>query len=397
MLHLLAVVSLISNQPASDAASLPAAEQIPAASPPVIVSPAGPTGPITRPKLIETLDKGFGMSLPDDWLTGNVGFVLRPRLTIPLSPAATPAFSMNMIRPQIRMTAWQKKIKVFIQPEFADPVRILDAEASVLPWSFFGVRVGRFITPFSRSFVTPVPKLKYSDFAAANAYFRTDRDVGASIFGSLAEKRFDYEVGVFSGGSLPSNPNDRGLVAVIGRASFAPLGALAYDENHCKDGDCAFRIAFGANGYYRSLDARETQPDGTVASVGVERQGAAGLDFALTWWLFQLQAEVYYRAKIRGAAAQVDQMGGYVHASVALIPSWLELAVRGDMIDPNLRGGQDQLFQFSGQLVTYFLGEHSKLWLDYSYRFLDTNAPRPAGWTNVKQAHQLVLQLQFYL
>lgn len=380
---------------AADATSSPTSSS-PASEPTSTLTPVF-TLPATRDRIGAALDQGLGIAVRDDWFQGAVGVVLRPRLTFMMAPLSAPGFSMSMIRPQLRATAWQKRIKLFVQPELADTARILDAEVSVQPWPFFGVRVGRFVTSFSRSFATPVPRLKFPDFAASNTLFRADRDVGVSVQGSFFDRRLDYDVGVFNGSSLLPAANDRGIVMVLGRVSAHPLGFLALDENACKNGDCPLRIGIGANAYYRAIDAREVQPDETIASIGVERQGAAGLDFALTAGPFQLQAEVFYRARFRATNPQLDQLGGYVHAAVTIVPTWLEVAVRGDVIDANLRAGRDRLIDVDALLTTYLLGEHAKVWLQYSYRNRERNAVLPNGFAPVLQSHVLTLQLQLWI
>lgn len=353
----LLLLALLAAEPASH----PASQAVSSPSTEMSVSPTLPP-PLAKPRktdrdrLMEYLDYGIGMKLDEDWFTGNLGIVLRPRLTIPLAAAAIPMISMSMIRPQIRATAWQKRIKLFIQPEFADSARILDAEVSVLPLPWLGVRVGRFVTPFSRTFVTPVPRLKFPDFSASDTFFRVDRDIGGTLFGSVADKHFDYEVGVLTGGSFVPGPLDKGLVMVMGRVSGHPLGLLALDENQCRNGDCVTKISFGLQSYYRAIEIHALDATQTNVVLGVERQVAAGLDFAFTSGRFQLQGEVFYRLRDRAADTRLDQMGAYLHASFAIIRSWLEFAARGDFIDANLHGGSDRIFDMDLLLTTNFLG-----------------------------------------
>lgn len=69
--------------------------------------------------------------------------------------------------------------------------RLLDLELTAQPVAEVGLRVGQVLTPFSRTFYTPVPKLLFPDFSLANDAFRADRDTGVMAFGTPLEGRVE--------------------------------------------------------------------------------------------------------------------------------------------------------------------------------------------------------------
>jgi hypothetical protein len=339
--------------------------------------------PITVENLDHMADKGLTIMVPGIDLGGSIGFVLRPRLDVPLIEGTSPRFSMSMIRPAIRAFAWDKRIKIFIQPEFADTARILDAEGSVALFPFFGVRAGRYVTSFSRSFITPVPRLKFPDFASSNVFMRVDRDIGGSAFGKFA--MFDYEIGAFSGTPTLPNPIDRSKILGLARLNAKVIGDVTYDENRCRYGDCPLTLGVGANAAYHVYEAIDPT---TKFEIGEESRLTTGYDMIFTWKRVLVQAEFYYRARyIANNGGRDDSLGGYVMASVTILPRWLEATFRFDALDPSQRTAGDKSINLDALLTSYVLGEHAKIWLDYTAHLSEA----------ATTSHRLTLELQFWI
>lgn len=312
-------------------------------------------------------------------------------------------FKVQVVRPQLRATLGKPWITVFIQSELANVPQLLDLELTLHPHPSFGLKVGQFLTPFSRTFFTPVPKLLFQDFSEANAFFRADRQTGAMLFGTPFHGILEYYCGAFNGNRINQSGNDDDKLLFLGRLAVNPLGAVAYDETPALAGAQPFRFAVGVNGYWGrvphvppnapAFPRAPTTPDmeADLPDPRDETQ-TVGVDLLLHWWLVSLQAEWYHRDLTLGASGQrVRAQGGYVHLSGFLWWPYLETAARLSVVDPNELTRRDQTVIYEGALNLYGIGNHLKLHLRYAH------FERPASMTGERPAaNQYLAQTQWY-
>jgi hypothetical protein len=384
---------------AQDAAAR--AQAVPSAPPAL----AAPTAPLLDPWILHSKDGRFS---------------LRIGAQIQLRYAASDAdrkpdrngFKVQQVRPQIRATIGKPWIQVFIQPELANVPQLLDLELTLEPWKAFGVKLGQFLTPFSRTFLTPVPKLLFQDFSVANNFFRSDRDTGGMLYGTPWAGVFEYYLGVFNGNRINQNGNDDDQLLGIARLAVNPLGAVAYDETPALAGPQPWRFGIGVNGYYGKVPPGQVAatpapafplPSGTTPALTPNAPAprdltrTIGADLVLHGWLATLQVEAYYRdLDPGGAGPRLRSKGGYAHASVFLFWPYVELAGRVSYLDVQTLSADAsrvsrQLAAYEASLNGYAFGNNLKLELRYSYF---DNPPAPAG--QQPATHQFLAQTQWY-
>lgn len=321
-------------------------------------------------------------------------------------------FKVQQIRPQIRATIGKPWIQIFIQPELANVPQMLDLELTVEPCKAFGVKFGQFLTPFSRTFLTPVPKLLFQDFSIANTFFRSDRDTGGMLYGAPFSGVLEYYLGAFNGNRINQNGNDDDKLLGIARLAVNPLGAVPYDETAGLAGPMPFRFAIGVNGYYGKLPPGQSQvtpapafplPSGTTPALTQNPPAARdltrtiGADLVLHYWLATLQAELYYRdLEPGGAGPRLRSKGGYAHASAFLYWPYVEAAGRVSYLDVQMLAADasrqsSQTTAYEAALNGYAFGNNLKLELRYSYF---DNPPTPSG--RHPATHQFLAQTQWY-
>lgn len=344
----------------SDApANLPQAQAVAPSDKPHFQFP----GPALDPIVFHTADERFTLRLG-----GQIQF--RYQASDIDSPPDRNAFYMRQARPQIRGSLGAPWLTFFMQPELAGTApKLLDLELTAQPIAEIGLKIGQFLTPFSRTFYTPVPKLLFPDFSIANEAFRADRDTGAMLFGAAAKGLLEYYAGVFNGNRIDKSSNDDADMMYVGRVAVNPLGPVSYDETPTLSGPSPFRLGLGLNAYRGEVtqttttDASTTPPTTTTSQ---DKNVTAGADIALHYWYATLQAEAYYRQAKPGTGGTLKSQGGYVHASTFLYPPYIELAARVSYVDPDKETGKDQTLAFEGLLNLYGLANNLKLNLRYT-------------------------------
>ncbi|TNE84551.1 MAG: hypothetical protein EP330_29115 [Deltaproteobacteria bacterium] len=220
---------------------------------------------------------------------------------------------LQRIRPAARGQLLDGQVRYVVQAELAgEAPSLLDAVIQVRPIEGLSVQGGRFLVPYSRSQLTPVPKLQYHGFSPSADAERHGRDVGVQV--AYDRGLADVRAGVFRAASAGG-----GHPLVVGRAAFDLVGEVPLDEGDVAvrpDGEDGFSVGFGARlgGDLRPSDLA------LLDSVG----GAVDLATRLgpTRW----QAEGFLRRWEDG----VVQGGGYLQGSVCPVPK-LELGSRVDL------------------------------------------------------------------
>lgn len=285
-------------------------------------------------------------------------------------------FTVPIVRPTLRAFVGAKWMRLFVQPELAGAPKLLDLELDAQPTPAFGLKLGQMIPPFSRAFMTPVPKLQMPGFSPANERFRANRDVGAMAYGFLLGGRFEWFAGVFDGTGLAPPPQGHTELAYFVRHAATIVGPppptdghVHYDETPSLGGSVPFTIRFGANAYAAQTTpaaqaTTQTGPTGRAVTLGADAQVLAGG--------FMLQLEGYVRRTNIPATGSQTSWGGYVQAGQFLFPQRLEVAGRTSYT--SRAGSVDPAVSYEGQLAFYAVGNHLKVIGRYAY----IDGPHPA-------------------
>ncbi len=283
-----------------------------------------------------------------DALSIRPGLLVNPRAVSNLDEEPSLQLSLQRVRPLLRGTILGPTASYFVQAELVgDAPRLLDAIVDVRPVEGLEVSAGRFLVPFTRTQLTPVPLLQFQNFSNSANNERHDRDVGVQVRAFPLDGRLDARVGLFQGPT--TDPNDPHPVA-FGHVSFDLLGRVPLNETDAAtapDGDDGLSVGAGGSA---GTDVRAR--DGAILETT-----AGGLDVAARVGPARLQAELLGRRWSDG----VRELGGYAQASVAPLPE-LELAGRVD--DLSVDGVDTWTAQ--GLVSWYADGNHLRLSLEYS-------------------------------
>lgn len=371
-------------------ASRAALAQVPPPPPPP--PPAAP--PLAPPptwNAFAALDRGVGVARADGTFGVTAHLFVQTRFDLNVTPTHTDSldFRVPVVRPQLRGNVLRPWITFFVQPELAGTPRILDAEVTVTPTPWFGVRVGQFIPPFTRQFLTPPFRLLFSDFALSNTVFRVDRSRGVELFGQAPTGRFEWHAAITDATTIASPTNEADHVRLYGRVAFTPWGHGAYTETPGVEGVGDF-FTVGLNASWATINRPTNQdPMAPLAGVGTT---SAGLDLALHAGPLFAQAEVYARGLDDARGATTWSAGGYGEAGVTVVPRHLEVAARGDLLTTDVSNGTGLTRRVEGLVAGYLDGLHLKAQLRYAYTDADPGSPAaPVGST-----HQLTLQTQLF-
>jgi hypothetical protein len=335
-------------------------------------------------RFFASVDDGMGIGRTDDAFSARIGAVVQTRYALSGTEEAGVTqneFSVAMARPQLRATLLKPWIRLFVQPELAGTQpKLLDLEIDVQPVPEIGIKVGQMITPFSRTFLTPVPKLMWATFSPANDYFRADRDVGALLYGYPDGKgRFEYYTGVFNGNRINQKSNDNlspeVIVRLAGTVFGAPVGTKGhqvYDEVPGLQPDRSPpTLRLGVNAAFNLVDRTKQVFDPATSTfkdvpAGEERADTVGGDVSFAAGGFVTQAEVYARRGLRTDGTRYVAVGAYAHAAYFIVPKWVEMGARVSVLDTNVDVGSVDLTAYEGQVAVYFLGHHLKTSFRYS-------------------------------
>lgn len=348
-----------------------------------------------------TPDDGAYVRTPDRAWSLRVGLLVQMRYQLSSTPDAAQesTFDVRMVRPALRGTVLAPWVRYFVQAELAGPTaRLLDLEVDLVPHEAIGLRVGQFLTPFSRTFTTPVPRLLFPDFAQANTFFRADRDTGAMLHGAPFAGVLEYAVGVFNGNRIDRGGNDDERMMYMARVAVSPLGAVSADETPHLAAHTPFRFSIGANGYLGESTLVETATDPVsgeaITTRTPEENQTAGADLQIRWETLVLQAELYYRATHFADGSERDALGGYAHAAWMVLWPWLDVAARVSVIDPDLAVDADLQTVYEALVTFYALGNHLKLSVRYAATTSERAQPPIAAGRTVHSG-TAQLQLQF--
>jgi phosphate-selective porin OprO and OprP len=247
------------------------------------------------------------------------------------------------------------------------------------------VRVGQFKDCFGRQEVTSDGALQFVDRSPVADAFKHGYDIGATLYGKVADGLAAYNVGVFGGAgqTRTRSSNDNAFFA---RVAVNPLGDMAYSEG---DLDVSAKPLFsiGANYLRNTLNKTTTTSAGIVSGVPAPVSTAAldstasnvsgwigttlgaasdkidtdsyGADLAFKWMGVSLQGEYLLgeaEAQVKGDKKRAH--GFYAQTGYMIIPKTLEVAFRYSYLDKNRDARNDLITEQIGA-VSYYFNKHN--------------------------------------
>lgn len=215
--------------------------------------------------------------------------------------------------------------------------------------------------------------LRYGDTRVSG--WSWSRDLGAHVGGSVADKKLEYQVGVFNGdGANTWPPTDRGFLYTA-RAQVAPLGAFPYDEIDFERGKPRLAIGGGASLNTHPAFTEEGDADGSANDLrtgGELRFAASGLS---------VNGEVLYgRVSPADGSDATSSLGFYGQVGYYL-PVGVAPGVRFSQVDPDLDGEDDTVQQIDG-VVNWYLPDFAS---DKPGKNLGHKAQVQLVWTTALQ------------
>jgi hypothetical protein len=293
-----------------------------------------------------------------------------------------PAFFV--LRPIFAGSFWKPWIRFWTSLELAsNPPFLLDSYVEINPVDEFGVRVGQQYTLISRHEQFGPQQILFPEWSPVAEYFWTGRDKGVTAWGLLADKRFEYYAGLYSGSPLRQFQTIPGNYVVEGRISFNPLGAPAGTEfPYITEESVPFRPSISLQAYYGRVQlAQENFNPSTfrfdVMATGQTRQQTCGVaDLWLQARRFVFLAEGYVRRTDPDEGVPEDSytsVGVWGQVGVLLIRN-LDLAFRGNWLNPSTTLANDRFASGEVQLA-YYVTHSPALVVKLRYGFGNQQSP----------------------
>lgn len=392
-------VTTDASPPSDQPAPPPALPPPPPVVTTVVPPPATPAAQATTQAVVPfaSLEDGMGMRSADDEFSLSLHLLTQLRYAhVEREGGRDDGFRAVLVRPALRGAAFRPWIQYFVQFELAGTPALLDAEIIVHPIPEIGLKVGQFLTPFSREFLVPPGALLFPDFAPSNVLFRDNRDTGAMLFGGLFRRHVEYFLAAVNGNGINQGGNDNAEPEWIGRLVATVIGKNAYTEiPQLVDDDVS--LSFGAGGSHSQTEQTATSVNPTTGATTTARLGSTpttklGADVALHAGPVSLQAEAYARTiGSGGGVSRSVARGGFAQLGVFVVPKTLEVAARGDVIElASNRGLTNE--RVDGGLVYYVRENHLKLQLAYAW----TSVRAPDASAPAAVAHGVTAQAQLW-
>jgi phosphate-selective porin len=231
------------------------------------------------------------------------------------------------------------------------------------------VRVGQFKTPFGFEQLYGDPRLLTIERSLANDRLTLNRQIGVQLGGDLLDKRLTYAVGTFSGSGVNTNANDNDKLDAVGRLSGIPWrGELGGEKASWSIGVDGFSADDTALALTSDLGIDSTPTTSDRDGVFTGKRHGFGVDSQLVTGPFELWAE-YLKTRYEPAnhipGAKFQAVGGYVQASLFLVPKKFQIVVKQETFDPNDDISKNQTDTTTLGLNYYIHGHDLKLMADY--------------------------------
>lgn len=313
-------------------------------------------------------------------------------------PEETSLFRIRRGRVGFEGYAYDPKYEYNVQVELAGPsvslkraylnYRMLDGDVNV--------RVGKFKVPFGRQQLTSIFSQQLAERSLVSDEFAKGDDDGAMLWGTPADGKLEYYVGVFNGEGNNKNSQQDKTNQWAGRLAWSPLGRFAY-TGPATGNTSRFAFSLGANanlngGWLYEVNGTtgmqapiETCTTGTcIVDHGDDaRIRNVGLDAAAKWHGVSWIAEAFARRldPIQDGLSSIDARGWYSQLGAFVKPDRLELGARYGQLDPNRAATNDLVTEVSPFVNVYLRGNDFKVQTDYTLlhtETMDRSLPTPA-------------------
>jgi hypothetical protein len=238
------------------------------------------------------------------------------------------------------------------------------------------------------------------------SYFGLGRDTGAMLLGRTPGDRIAYWLAGAIGQPVTLGGDPSAGIAVrdglvLARVEWRPFGRVPDLEVPYADGPVPLAIAIGINGYYGQLVRSIARFDPITAQLdtvqpGTYRDLVGGADVRLVWDRVSAAAEVDVgRREPRSSPAPAyGGLSASLQFGVFVYRRLLQLAVRGEYLNPSFDRPRAQLGIAEAMLSVYPLGSHLAVLLRYALAYQGPDNALvmiPPGWL-----HLVTLQVQAY-
>lgn len=182
------------------------------------------------------------------------------------------------------------------------------------------------------------------------------RQLAASVFGDLFDKKFSYLLVAGNGNGSNVSGNDDSRFQRSARVTFTPWSA--------KEG----KLTVGANGFWSEDAAVSRSGLGFTGNNFAGKRHGSGLDATLTWDRFDFSAEwlqMDYRPVNAVPDAQFDADAWQATLAYYILPAKLQAVLRHETFDPNSRRANDVVDSWLFGLNYYIKGDDLKLQINY--------------------------------
>ncbi len=371
--HRVALAQSVSTTPAVETSSYTGKPEAPAPHAAEEEVPHAPAGDFGFAR-----DEGFRLKSEDGHNLLRFGLQMALRIQPRFTSGDRELDAMiGFLRPILRGNLVKPWIGYRVSLEMAggDPF-VLDAHVDVQPIDELGIRVGQQGTPVSRHENMGPMQIFFPDFASVATYYWSGREKGVTLFGTVAQSRFDYYLGVYGGTPLREAVNIPNNYIGEARLSLNPLGPVNRTElPFTPEGEpLPVRLSFSVQGYYgRLLTSRENYNFSNsvvdaVPSILNQRAWTGGADAWFQGGPVIVSAEYYWRRLTGiGGAPSYDSQGVWGQVVVNAYKNLVGVGGRASWLDPNRDLGRDQAITLEGQIAWFLHAPELILKLRYGW------------------------------
>jgi phosphate-selective porin OprO/OprP len=255
----------------------------------------------------------------------------------------TTGFAVARLRPYVQGTVFKPwlryKFEFELGPFKTDATnnttnaRITDAYVEFAKFPAATLRVGQYKVPFGLQQLTSDWKQEFVERSIVDFKFSVGRDIGLMLHGNAWEKKFGYQVGVFSGAGQNNVQEDQQMLYAA-RVWVDPLGEYKLFESA--------NDASGKHIVHVGLAYRGGEVTKGTATAGVfenpNNETAWDLEAAWRWKRLFAMGEFFSQTDTQSnptAAANVDAQGWHAQFGVMVQPLHHELALRYAEVQPD--------------------------------------------------------------
>jgi hypothetical protein len=270
--------------------------------------------------------------------------------------------SFFVLRPIFAGNFYKDWIRFWTSLELnGNPPFLLDSYVEIQPVKAFGARIGQQYTLISRHEQFGPQQILFPEWSPVAEYFWTGRDKGVTLWGFVADDRFEYYAGAYTGSPLRQFRSLAGNYVFEARVVWNPLGATGTNEfPYIADAKGPWRVSGSLQGYLGKVQFAEENFNPSsfrfdIMPTGeVQKQLCGAADIWLQGPWFATTGEAYLRATDPdGAPARYTSWGVWGQAGFLLVPRTLDFALRFNYLDPTQDLDNDTFISGEAQLAYY--------------------------------------------